>query len=99
MIAGPPLSRSQKDFVRADTSIDAEIIDRVVHGFELLVDHDDLEGYKRELMSAAFIIGTGAPKPTAVDVVMTICIRAYADRWHCSHGAARRRLQRMLRPS
>lgn len=95
---GPILSKSQREFVRAGTLIDQTIIDRCVRAFEMLVDHDDIENYKAEMMAVAIMVGD-APKPTAMDVMKTIIIRAYADHWRCSFRAAHRRLQRMLRPS
>lgn len=98
MITGPVLSQSQRSFVRADTLIDQQIIDRTVRAFELLVDHDDVDGYKVEMVSVRMMVGDDAPEPTAMQVMMTICMAAYADRWHCSRAQARRRLQEMLNP-
>jgi hypothetical protein len=97
-VIGPILSRDQRLFIRQDTSIDQAVIDRCVRAFELVVDHDDVEGYKAEMMAVAIMVGD-APKPTAMDVMKTIIITAYADRWRCSYTKAHRRLQRMLVPS
>lgn len=86
--------------MRADTGIDAILIDRVCDAFDALIDHQDVEGYKRHMMTAYAQQGLQPPipdseRPTAMDKVKTICIKAYSDRRRISYQAAIRELRRM----
>lgn len=90
----PVLSRSQREFIRADTMINRVVIDRVADAFDHLL-RDDREGYVEHMTTAVMLVGD-APKPTAVDILKTICIRACADRWRVSFSVAHRRLTRAL---
>jgi hypothetical protein len=78
------LSANQRAMVRVDTGIDLFIIDRVCDAFDCL-ERDNIEGYKAQMMNAMVQLGLPSPipeseKPTAVDKMKTICIRAAADR-------------------
>jgi len=88
------LSRSQRDFVRADTMISPVVIERCVDAFDHLL-RDDREGYIRHMATAVALVGD-APKPTAVDVMKTILTRACADRWNTTFRQAHARLTKML---
>lgn len=94
------LSAHQRDVIRADTSIDPLIIDRVADAFDALVLRDDVEAYQTFMGHAIAQMGMptvrAQDRPTAVDKIKTICQHALADEWHCSFREANRRLRRML---
>lgn len=94
------LSTSQREFIAADTHIHPLIIQRCVDAFDLLL-RGDREGYITHMETAIALLGYEGPvperdRPTAVDVMKTILIRAYADQRLCSFKTAHHRLTRML---
>lgn len=94
------LTRQQRAFVRADTKIDALVIDRVCDAYDALL-RDDVESYKRYMATAIAQMGYDGPvpardRPSAVDVVKTICIHSLKDRWGCTYLIAVTRVKRML---
>lgn len=94
------LNRQQRAVVSADTHIDPLIIDRVCDAFDALIQRGDVEAYKRFMMTAMAQQGLPIPtppeeRPTAVDKVKTICIRAYSDTEHISFKRAVARLREM----
>lgn len=83
------LNAHQRAVIRADTGIHELIVDRVVEAYDALL-RDDVEGYKRLIATALAQQGLPAlipseERPTAVDKVKTICIRAIADQKHWSY--------------
>lgn len=96
------LSAYQRSIVRTSTSIDPLIIDRVTEAFDALIDHGDIARYELLISTAIAQMGYDRPiregdRPTAVDKVKTILIKAYADEKHISFGKAASRLRQMLR--
>lgn len=97
------LTRHQRDVIIADTQIHELIVDRCVEAFDALIDKGDVDEYTR-LMTQAWVqmgYGPGNPikttdRPTALDKVKTICIRAYADQKHIPYLRAAQRLKRMM---
>jgi hypothetical protein len=93
------LNKNQRAVIRADTGIDALIIDRCADAFDALV-RGDVEGYKTYMGTAIAQMGMGTirfqDRPTAVDKIKTICIKALSDQWGCTFKQAASRLKRML---
>jgi hypothetical protein len=89
------LSRDQRAFIRADTMIDQRVIDRVADAFDLLLK-EDFEGYMTHMGTAVMMVGDDPPRPSAVDVVKTICIRSYADQKRWSYKKAHAELTRLI---
>jgi hypothetical protein len=89
------LSRDQRAFVRADTMIDRLIIDRVTDAMDHLI-RENFAGYLEHMTTAVMMIGDNPPRPSAVDVVKTICIRAYADRKRWSYRKAHAELTQLI---
>jgi hypothetical protein len=78
------LNDQQRAVVRADTGIDPIIIDRCCDAFDAL-ERDDVEAYVRYMRTAITQMGfekqiPNSERPTAVDKIKTICIRAAADK-------------------
>jgi hypothetical protein len=84
------LTRDQRAVIRADTSIDPFIIDRVCDAYDRLIDHDDVEGYHTNMRTATVqmgypnIVPPEEDRPTPVDKMKTICIKAIAQERHWS---------------
>lgn len=96
------LNSRQRDVVAVDTRIDRLIIDRCVEAVDKLIV-DDVEGYKTLMIQAYLQMGYGRPlrpedHPTALDKILTIALRAYADREGEPVQKATARLQRRLKP-
>lgn len=95
------LKSNQRAVIAADTHIDRLIIDRCVEAFDSLIDRDDLRGYMMLMGTAVAQMGYDRPvrrqdRPTAVDVIKTICLRAYADREGCSYQQAVSEIRHMM---
>lgn len=97
------LSRNQRAVIVADTRIDPLIVDRATEAFDALITRGDVDEYKRLMGNAWAQMGFDLetmPKPqdrpTAVDKIKTILIKAYADQEHISFTRAVVRLRKML---
>jgi hypothetical protein len=96
------LSPIQRDVIRADTKINALVIDRVADAFDALISRGDVDAYTQYMKTAIVQMAYDRPirpqdRPTAVDIVKTICIKAYADEKHISFQRAAVRLREMLK--
>lgn len=91
------LNATQRALIHEDTRIAPRIIDECAVAFDLLVDHDDREGYINH-MATATVLQEDAPSPRPTDKMKTIIVKAYSDRWQCSWQQAHARLQLMLKP-
>lgn len=95
------LSANQRAIIAVDTKIDRLIIDRATEAFDALIDRGDVDSY-RHLMSTAYAqMGFQGPvrvqdRPTALDKIKTILIRAYADQEHIPFQRAVVRLRTQL---
>lgn len=94
------LNAGQRQVIRADTGIDKILIDRVCDAYDCLLK-DDVDGYKFNMIQAFAQQGIDPPirkedRPTAMDKIKTICIKAISDEWRCSFRSARLRLERRL---
>lgn len=97
------LSRQQRAIVVADTGIHELIVDRATEAFDALTQRGDVGEYQRLMGNAWAQMGfePGRPiqakdRPTAVDKVKTIIIRAYADREQISFKTAAARLDLLV---
>lgn len=95
------LSRSQRSTFVASSGIDPLLLDRVIDGFDALIDRGDIDAYKRYMSTAVAQQNYGRPvraqdRPTAVDVAKTLCLHAYADQKHISFQRAAKRVRQML---
>lgn len=97
------LNSNQRAVVAVDTKIDRLLIDRTVEAFDALIERDDVETCKQLLAHAWAQMGFGlehpikaSDRPTALDKIKTICIKAYADREGITFKAAAARLTKML---
>lgn len=97
------LNAQQRAVVVIDTGINELIVDRCVEAFDALIDRGNVDEYRRLMGDAWAQQGyePGRPirkndRPTALDKVKTICIRAYADRQRITFQASAERLKRML---
>jgi hypothetical protein len=80
------LNSHQRAVIRADTGIDPLVIDRVVEAYDKLLADDNF-GYRHTMGTAIAQLGLPIPipekeRPTAVDKVKTIVIKAIADERH-----------------
>lgn len=95
------LSANQRAFIAADTKIDRLIVDRATEAFDCLIDRGAIDEYKMLMSTAIAQMNYDGPikpkdRPTAVDVIKTILIKAYADREHISYRRAVERIKRMM---
>lgn len=95
------LNAQQREIIRVDTGIDRLIIDRVVEAFDAAIQRGDRDAYIHLIKTAYAQQGIDLPipeeeKPTAVDIVKTICIRAYADELHVPFKVAAQRMRDLL---
>lgn len=97
------LNRGQRAVIVADTGIDPLIVDRATDAFDALVDRGDTEAYRQAMAHAWAQMGFGlnnpirsSDRPTALDKIKTILIKAYADREHIDFKRAATKLKRML---
>lgn len=96
------LNRHQRAVICVDTGVNELIVDRCVEAFDALL-RGDVDSYKQLMATAWAQMGFGpdspiraSDRPTALDTVKTICIRAYADREHISFVRAANKLRHML---
>lgn len=94
------LNRHQRAIVHAQTNIHPLIVDRVTEAFDALIDHQDVDLYKRNMMTALAQLNMPFPipdeeKPTAVDRMKLMCVQAYASREHMPVQRAIARLKEM----
>jgi hypothetical protein len=80
------LNLNQRAVIRIDTGIDQLIIDRVVEAYDALLA-GNLDEYKMKMGAALAQQNIPVPipdheRPTAIDKIKTICIKAIADERH-----------------
>lgn len=98
------LNRNQRAVVVASTSIHPLIVDRATEAMDALVERGDVATY-RTLMGVAWAqMGFDeahpirpSDRPTALEKVKTILIRAYADQQHISFRKAHKKLEAMIK--
>lgn len=95
------LNANQRAFVRVQTGIDPLVIDRATEAYDALIEHQDIRRYQLLMGTAIVQMGYGRPvvdedRPTAVDKIKTILVRAYAERERMSYQDAAKRITRML---
>lgn len=91
------LSRNQRSFIHAQTHIDPLIIDRCTEAFDALIKRGDVEVYRNLISTAIAQMGypgriPNSDRPTAVDKMKILLIRAYATQERISIADARSRL-------
>lgn len=96
------LSSNQRAFIAVDTQIHPLIIDRTTEAFDALIERGDMSSYNTLMSTAIAQMGYDRPvrqedRPTAVDVMKTILIKAYADREHISYRKSLVKIKRMMR--
>jgi hypothetical protein len=89
--------------VVADTGIHELIVDRATEAMDALVERGDVAEYRRLMGVAWAQMGFDeahpirpSDRPTALDKIKTILIKAYADRERISFQKAHKRLKRMV---
>lgn len=84
------------------THIDPFIIDRCCSAYEALINSDDVEGYRKNMLDAMAQLGFGIKipeeeKPTAVDKMKVLVVRSIAYQWRVSYTQAKANLESRLK--
>jgi hypothetical protein len=97
------LNANQRAVIRVQTGIDPFIIDRATDAFDALIERNDVQAFGRFMSTAWVQMGFGPQnpvtpedRPTALDKIKTILIRAYAERERIGFQQAANRITRML---
>lgn len=94
------LNANQRAFVAADTGIERLIVDRATEAFDAALK-GEIQQYERLMGTAVLQMNYGRPvvesdRPTAVDAVKTILLKALADERRITYPAAVKLMRKIL---
>lgn len=94
---------AQRARIYETTRISPFIIDRCCDAYESLINRDDVEGYRKNMLDAMAQLGFGMKipeeeKPTAVDKMKLLCIRSIAKQWGWSYDRVAKWVQEATKP-